>query len=159
MRALRAAQQGFTLVELVVVMLIIGIIGGIAAETSPSATLNLGAQADQLASDLRYTQMLELTRGASYCLKVTATGYQILGNACTTAVSNPGSGLGNETFAAGVSAAVSNLPNNYVAFFGPGVPYSSQSAALTATATITLSSGGVSRVISVSPQTGYVVEQ
>ncbi len=146
---------GFSLIELVLVIVLAGILAVAAMDRLPGAGLSLGAQADQVASDVRTVQSLELTRGASYCLNVTSGGYEITDQGCATAIVNPASGETNTTFGPGITAST-NFANGYVAFFGPGVPYDSQTAPLTAPATITLSDGSASRTISIAPQTGYV---
>lgn len=146
---------GFTLIELVLVIVLAGILAVAAMDRLPGAGLSLGAQADQVVSDVRLVQSLELTRGVSYCLNVTAGGYEITAQGCTSAIVNPASGMTNTAFGPGISAST-NFANGYVAFFGPGVPYGSQTAPLAAPATITLSNGAASRTISIAPQTGYV---
>ncbi|MHB1951452.1 MAG: pilus assembly FimT family protein [Acidiferrobacteraceae bacterium] len=149
---------GFSLIELVVVILLAGILAIAAMDRLPGPALDLGAQADQLASSVRMVQSLELTRGASYCLNVTAGSYEITDQGCTTPIADPATGITMNAFGPGITAST-NFANGYVAFFGAGVPYASQTAPLSAAATITLSNGGSSRTISIAPETGYVSVQ
>lgn len=151
----RPPVAGFTLIELVLVIIIVGILAVSSFSRLPGTTLTLGAQTDQMAADARLVQSLELTHGASYCLNVTASGYQITTTQCTTAVANPANGATTTSFGAGITATT-NLPNGYLAFMGAGVPYVSQTQPLTAPAVITLSAGGQSRTVSIAPETGHV---
>ena len=151
-------QGGFTLVELVIVIMLAGILAVAAMDRLPGAGLSLGAQADQVASDVRLVQSLELTRGASYCLNVMPSGYQITDQGCTTPIVNPATGATTTDFGPGITAGT-NFTNGYVAFRGPGVPYASQTTALAAPGVITLSAGGASATVSIAPQTGYVSVQ
>ncbi|MHB8564744.1 MAG: prepilin-type N-terminal cleavage/methylation domain-containing protein [Acidiferrobacteraceae bacterium] len=154
----RRLQAGFTLIELVIVIVLAGILAVAAMDRLPGAGLSLGAQTDQVASDLRLVQSLELTRGASYCLNVMPGGYQITDQGCATAIVNPATGVTTTNFGPGITAST-NFTNGYVAFRGPGVPYASQTTALGAPGVITLSAGGASRTVSIAPQTGYVSVQ
>src|SRR5258708_16097891 len=93
--------RGFTLVELVMVLLLIGILAFVVLPRTSQNTLELSSQAEQLATDIRYAQTLSMTRGAAlgtqgrYCIFFTATGYQFRHNnnsyatPCTTAVRPP----------------------------------------------------------------------
>ncbi len=61
----RMSQQscnGFTLIELVVIIMIISVLAVFVTANWPGLTLNLGAQTEQLAVDLRYTQSLSMTQ-------------------------------------------------------------------------------------------------
>ncbi len=150
---------GFTLLELIFVLLIMSIISVTVMLQWTASGIDLGAQAKELASDIRYTQSLAMTNGQRYYLiKQSSTTYQImtsggtavmLFNGRTTATLNSGITFGTLT----------NLPNNLVAFDGKGTPYTTSSSpgtALTSTATIPITSGGATKTISIQPGTGRV---
>ena len=64
-------QIGFTLVELIIVLVVVGILSVIAAMRSVStADVTLPSQAQKLASDIRHTQTLATTWGRSLRLSV-----------------------------------------------------------------------------------------
>ena len=155
------SMDGFTLIELALVIIIVSIIAVVALlQLSPAGNINLGAQAKQLASDIRYTQSLSMNKDQRYYLSITTASntYQIL-NASGTAVILP---MGNTTVTLNSGIAfgtLTNLPNNLIAFDGKGAPYTSTGAggtALSSTATIPLTSGGVTRTVSITPATGLV---
>lgn len=152
-------NNGFTLLELIFVIAIIGIISVAVMPQWTGTNIDLGSEAMQLASDIRYTQSLAMTHGQRYYLiKQSATTYQIMNSAGSPVVL----ALGNTTMTlnSGITfGTLTNLPNNLVAFDGRGTPYTTSSSpgtALAATATIPLVSGGVTRTVSITATTGQV---
>jgi len=90
---LRRGRYSFTLVELVIVLLIIGILAaaGIPAIASSSGDFALRAAARSLAADLRYARDLAITQGSSYGIVFTASGYKVVAvsGAAVDAASTP----------------------------------------------------------------------
>jgi prepilin-type N-terminal cleavage/methylation domain-containing protein len=155
---------GFTLLEIVIVLMIVGIISAIALARVGNDPVMLSTQVDQLAGDIRYVQALAMTQGQRYRINLSATGYTLtLADAGGTLVPHPVTGSTAQTnWNSGITIALppTNLPNNLVAFDGRGIPYTDNlaTAALAAasTASIMLSKGGVSQSITITPQTGRV---
>jgi MSHA pilin protein MshC len=149
---------GFTLVEMVVVILIIAVLSGSYALISyQPAPLELTAMAQQLASDIRYTQSLSMTKGVRYRLQsTTSTNYQIV-NASGTAITMA-LGSNTITLGSGISiASATNLPDGLIAFDGWGTPYvDTANTLLTATAVITLIQDSQTQTVSITPGTGRV---
>lgn len=164
----RRSIKGFTLVEFVITIMVISVLAVFITSNWPGRALNLGAQTEQLATDLRYTQSLSMTQGQRYCLIISGNSYQIVNSATGAAVALALGGS-TETLDSNISfGAIS--PATMFVFDGMGVPYSSASGAcntanaqaataLASTATITLIAGGQSRTISISPETGRVLVQ
>jgi MSHA pilin protein MshC len=153
-------KSGFTFIELVIVIALLAILSTYAVTRWPSANVNLNAEAQQLASEIRYTQSLAFSKGQRYRLNLTSTNYSIT-DISGNAVSDPNTGNNSTTFSNGISTSLSNLPNNIIAFDGNGSPYidSTATTTLTANATITLSKGSVSRIVLITPETGRVILQ
>src|SRR2546428_356141 len=86
----RSLERGFTLRELLIVMVIVGIISAIALTRTGNDPVMLSTQVDQLAGDIRYVQALAMTQGQRYRINLTATGYTLtLANAGGTLVPHP----------------------------------------------------------------------
>ena len=157
-------NRGFTLVELVVVLLLIAILAFVALPRLSQNTLELSSQAEQVATDVRYAQALSMTRGAAlgsqgrYCIFFTATGYQYRNNGnsyatpCTVAVNHPVTGSSAAIVLSGTAVSTANLTGNYLEFDTKGQPTSLVAPA--SDATITLAATGGPRAVVVSPITG-----
>ncbi len=153
-------MRGFTLVELIVVMLLIGIVGVALLAALPGRQINLGAAAEQLASDVRLVQSLSMTAGTRHCLNLAATSYAFARNACTTPVAHPAQGATAAPIALdpGISLGWSGLPGDLLTFSGRGEPFTDAAATtpLAAEAVITLTADGLTRTVRVTPATGRV---
>jgi len=155
----KSLSEGFTLIELIIVMVVMLVIAAVSySSRGPSSSININAQADLMASDIRYTQMLSMTRGERYRLKYFTNSYQIL-NSSNLPILMP-SGRTLTKLVQGISLSGS-LPNNLIVFDTNGVPYTYNppETALFGVnpATITLTSvDGLTRIISIYPGTGQV---
>lgn len=153
-------QQGFTLLEFVMVLMIVSIISVQVYLSWPGYNINLGARALQLQSDIRYTQALSMNTDQRYYLSINtgANSYQIL-NASGTAIVLQGGGT-TALLGTGIRfGTLTNLPNNLIQFNGSGIPYtttSSPGTQLASTATIPLTTGSLTETISITPLTGMV---
>src|SRR5258706_5123120 len=59
-------SRGFTLRELIIVLVIVGIISAVALSRTGNDPVMLSTQVDQLAGDIRYVQALAMTQGQRY---------------------------------------------------------------------------------------------
>lgn len=154
--------SGFTLFEFIAVITIISILSVMVSFTWQGTTIDLEAQAQQVAANVRYAQALAMTRGQRFrWVEVSATTYQVVdnsGNPIMLAQGNTTVILGS-----GISfGALSNLPNSLVAFDGRGTPYvdtATPGTALSSSASISLSSGGQTKTVIISPETGRTIVQ
>src|SRR6266852_3769351 len=74
-----ARERGFTLRELIIVMVIVGIISAIALTRTGNDPVMLATQVDQLAGDIRYVQALAMTQGQRYIISFpSGTSYHFL---------------------------------------------------------------------------------
>jgi prepilin-type N-terminal cleavage/methylation domain-containing protein len=149
--------KGFTLPELVVVILVIAVTAAIALPKQQNDELLLATQAEQLASDIRYAQSLSMSQGKRYLLRVLSSTTYEFESAGGTQVPHPTGIPSPITLGAGVTMSAS--PTNFFGFDGLGIPYTdvNVSIQLAATATITLTRNSATRTVIVSPETGRVV--
>lgn len=154
--------EGFSLVELIVVMLTLSIIAVFAAPRWIGTTPSLYAQNQQLLSDIRYTQSLSMSTGKRYRLNLNTPNSYSITDISGTAVPNPSTGANSVTLASNINfGSFTNLPNSLIAFDERGIPYTNATAttALLGTATILLTSSGVNRSIQITPGTGNALAQ
>jgi prepilin-type N-terminal cleavage/methylation domain-containing protein len=157
---MRKPMDGFTLIELVIVILIIGVISITVMPKWTASSLGLEFEARRVLNDIRYAQALSITSGQRYrWVQLSANVYQIT-NQAGTAIILPNGGT-QLTLSNGVSfGALTNLPNSLIAFNSQGVPYTTSTTpgtALAATASIPLTLNGVTRTVQINQQTGYGV--
>src|SRR3990172_7741954 len=146
--------QGFTLLELVTVIILISILSLVLIEQWPGDSINLSAQADQLVGDIRYTQSLALTRNQRYRINFGADRYWITNRDGSVTVAHPVNGTANVVLNPGVSLVATQ---GFLVFDENAVPYTNAllpGMPLAGDAVITLSAGGNNRTVRISPQTG-----
>jgi prepilin-type N-terminal cleavage/methylation domain-containing protein len=162
------SSEGFTLIELVVTILIISVLSVIALIQWPSLTVSIGAQAERIASDLRFAQNLSMSAGQRICFLISGSGYSLIASVTGTSLMF-NNGQTTTTLASGITFGTIT-PTNMFVFDGEGVPYSSSTTsctnanaqaatALTATGSIIINGGGQTSTISISPETGRVLVQ
>ena len=158
-KELKGKEHGFTVLELVVIIVIIGVIGfTLTPNTNTQVPIRVAYEARRVLNDIRYTQALSMASGQRYrWVLASSTSYQIT-NEAGTAITLP-NGSTTLTLSSGVSfGSLTNLPSSLVAFDSQGVPYTNSSipgTALGSTATIPVTSGGQTFSVSITPTTGY----
>ena len=150
------ASLGFTLIELVLVISLSAILAVGALSMWPDESVGLAAQARQVANDIRYTQAMAMMRGKRYRINFASDRYW-LSLRDGSGIPHPASGQVNVPLDSGTTLSSNHA---YLVFDEDGAPYVSAAlpgTALTADAVITLSSGGASQQVRVSPETGRVL--
>ena len=147
----RPRTHGFTFLELVAVLLVIGVLAAMALPRVVTQSINLSAIAAKLASDIRYTQSLSMSQGQRYRINfLSTTTYQI------TDIIGVGTPIAHPiTGTAVISVAPATLSGTDITFDSQGVPYNA-AVALAANVVITLTAGSDTRTLTISPATGRV---
>ena len=155
-------SQGFSLVELVVVMVILAVLAATFLPRTTDRVINVNAQADMIAGEVRYVQSLSMTQGQRYYINFpTATTYGFFAVSGATPIPHPATGSTTPVaLAAGITlASITPAGVSAIAFDGKGIPYR-DAAATTAlsgvNAVITLSGGNATAAVTVFPETGRV---
>lgn len=142
-------QQGFTLVELVTVFIIVGALSFLLLPRFAHNEATGPAQADLLARVLRHTQALAMNQGRSLTFSVfTPTSYAITDGVTGTPIRDPAGELQSYTLQNGVSLTA----GSNVKFDSLGRPRSG-GALLNAPQSWVFSSGST---VSIEPVTGFV---
>lgn len=156
-KSLRRIQSGFTLVELVVVLLLVGALMAVGMPRffNQLSFLEWGFS-DEVGEALRFGQKMAIATGCDTRVSITAGGYQLNqrascdSGAFTTPVLLPG---GDGAGCSGTAPSGVTLPATSIYFDPRGRPHDAGSGALlSASTSITIGS----RSIVVEPQTGYV---
>jgi type II secretion system protein H len=150
---------GFSLVELVVVMIIVAVLAFVALPRTNNDATMLAAEAERLAAEIRYAQSLAMTRGQPHWIAFSGgNGYQFFQSGAV-AVPHPAGEASPVKMQTGTTFSLASLPNSLVAFNGLGTPYTDStpvSSVLATNADITVLRGTESRVVRVYSTTGFV---
>jgi prepilin-type N-terminal cleavage/methylation domain-containing protein len=144
-------HAGFTLLELVTVLLLLAILGTslFLRWTPGAATLN--AQADQLAATLRHAQTLALAQGRGLTFSVqSTTRYTVTDGAGV--ITDPAGVRQDFTLSNGVSLTAGNNQE----FDSLGRPIDAARNLLASAQSWTLSGDGSTATVSIAPVTGFV---
>ncbi|MEJ2687445.1 MAG: type II secretion system protein [Gammaproteobacteria bacterium] len=144
-------RRGFTLVELVTVLVIVAVLGAYLVPKLDISGSSVAAQATGLARDLRHAQALAMAEGSTLVFQPAASGYRVTDSGGTT-VTDPAT---QRPFQVTLDNGVS-LSGGAVRFDSLGRPVSAGGSLRTGPASLALSGGGRTDTVAVSPVTGFV---
>jgi prepilin-type N-terminal cleavage/methylation domain-containing protein len=161
-RSDRAREDGFSAIELVLVMILVGIIAAIMIPRFPTMP-KTGAAATRLTRDIRYAKELaNRLQTMSGIYFIDSTSYRVFqDNDTNTATIDPVTGKGFVVTLSGKFSGVTlsqSFANNTLKFNALGTPLDGTDTPLAAASTITVSGTGGDRSVTVEPNTGMVSE-
>ena len=142
-------HAGFTLIEIIAVLLIIGIIGAVVITRVVSTNeIELNAQVEKIKSQLRYAQMRSMNDSSIWGISFTGSQYWLFKDASTASKVNlPGEDSNTVDLPEGTNSSQT------VAFDSWGRPYDFDSGSEN---DMTFTIGGKSAAILIYKNTGYV---
>lgn len=144
-------QPGFTLLELVMVIIIIGVLAAIAVPRMSLTDTSVHAQAAQIARDIRHVQMLAMTKGSTLTFESLGTSYRCV-DSTSTVITDPATQQPfNYPLQNGVTLSVGT-----VNFDSLGRPVSGGALVSVADIPFTVSGNTQTSSLSVSRVTGFV---
>ncbi len=142
-------SRGFTLIELVMVMVIMGAFAALAVPNMSPGDTTVNAQADRFAQDLRHAQTLAMSQGRALTVEVvSATRYRVTDGGST--IRDPAGEVLDVTLQNGVS-----LSGPDISFDSLGRPQTAGSLSTTAQ-NWTLASANRNAAVALQPVTGFV---
>ena len=149
----QASQTGFTLTELVTVIVIAGILSAIVYNRINITSFSTSGFTSEVKSEVRYAHKLAVAQRRNVYVTTSGSAVSICyDSACTTPVTQPASSAAFSISAGGVTPTIGTP----FYFDSLGRPHVTATTAL-ATVALTVSiAGDVTNTINIEPQTGYV---
>lgn len=148
---------GFTLVEVLTVLVILGILSLAIVSRTGSLDGQQLARMSEVRAQLRYVQLRAMKTGSVHGIRCDATDYWAFSGSNST---NPAARLplpGESSALVSLAGKAMTMTAFTYFFDGFGIPYTGTATTkLAAPATIAITAGGNSGILTVTPETGYV---
>ena len=149
--------DGFTLFEVILVLILISIFATIAVIRQPSTDVSLKAGGSVLRAHIRYAQMRAMNTDEVWGIVFSGANYGLFRGTAANRFILPGEtqdpvNLGDD----GISIASIAPPVSQLGFDTWGRPMDQNGLLLTAPVTLTLSKGNQQETLTVTPDTGFI---
>ena len=146
-------NYGFTWIELIVVMVIIGIISAVVAGSMMSSDTELAAQTEVIKTHLSYTQTRSMNSDTVWYIQLSSNSYSLYRKGDAVPKLLPGGNSPTITLPVGMS-----ITSGTVSFDEWGKPCTDTDAqvAQATDRTLTVADGSGSRTITITKNTGFI---
>lgn len=142
----KTCEHGFTLMEVIAILIIIGITLAVAMNRVISTQSELISELDIVKSHLRYVQLKALNSDTgTWGISFSANSYTLQYNGAAATISLPSEDSNTHTFSSGVTMTGSQTVT-YTSWGSPGA----------ANVSLTLSQGGETRTTTITAGTGFI---
>lgn len=139
-------KNGFTIIEIVAVLLVIGIISAIViSRTASSTNYSLDAEAQIIKSHLRYAQVRALSDDTTWGIAFNGNSYTLQRSGINTTIHLPNN-----------NSPIRNLPSGISISPAGTITYNHLGSPGSASITLTLSANGQSQNIIITKNTGFI---
>lgn len=147
-------ERGFSLIELVVVVLLVGVLAAVAAPRLDLRSFDAAAAARELVEAIRYAQAMNMAQGGmeEFSVAIVSNGFQVLREGAATR--DP---FGNAASYQRTWSGAALGPTGAIAFDGRGRPSCTGALACSEAAqVITITAGASTAYVRLEPVTGFV---
>jgi Tfp pilus assembly protein FimT len=152
-------NQGFTILEIIVILIVMGIIGVIVISRLWGTDVNLIGQTEVVKSHLRYAQSRAMNTDVIWGINLTGSTYSLFKNGSTAnKVILPAEDSNTRSLPSGITVETA-----IISFDSWGIPHTDAAAtdgqelaAGDSEEEITISSSGDAKTITVTPNTGFI---
>lgn len=138
--------SGFTLLEVVAVLIILGVLGAIAANHRQGNMAALQAETEIMKGYLRYAQLSAMNSNLAWGLRCTARTYALQTNGVESTAPLPGENSATHTVPPGILLSASKNPIVFTPWGSPG----------TEKIVLTLTAEGANKTIELTKNTGFI---
>jgi prepilin-type N-terminal cleavage/methylation domain-containing protein len=144
---------GFTLIELITVLIVLGLLSAVLLTNSASLNGELPARLSEVRSQLRYVQLSAMKNGVSYLtMQCDGTNYWAQYANATTMILP-----GESSSTVSLSGKSMTMTAFNLRFDSLGIPYDGTTGTKLASASsILITAGGTNATLTVTPETGFV---
>lgn len=140
-----AAQQGFTVIEVIAALLLIGVLTAVVVSRVVDTSAELAAEAEVVKAHLRFVQSRAMNSNVSWGIRFDGGSYTMLTDGLTSAGLLPNESSATHLLASGTVTATIN-PVQFDEWGSPGV----------ADITVTVADGSGSKNFVISKNTGFI---
>lgn len=144
-KAFPSRCSGFTLIEIIAVLLLIGIVSAVVVSRSLDNNAEIVGETEVIKGHLRFAQTRAMNSDQTWGIRFTGGTVTLLENGVASAISLPGQNISSYTLVKG-SAASSTNPVVFDEWGSPGSDV----------ITVTVSIGSDSRSFGITPLTGFI---